>query len=426
MIDEKQVAVASAAAPGERDGWREVRFDEMAQLVNERVDNPAEAGVERYVGLEHLDPESLRIRRWGAPTDVEAQKLRFQPGDIIFGKRRAYQRKVAVADFEGICSAHAMVLRAREENVVKEFLPFFMQSDTFFDRALAISVGSLSPTINWKALAAQKFVVPPKDEQRRIAEILWAADESTERYVTALRALEACEQATMTNLIYKDYSSEAGQLSQQQEQTASKTVQLKEVADVAYGLTVNAARRELLTERPYLRVANVKRGEVALDDIKTIGCTEEDIARFALQKEDVLVVEGHASVDEIGRTALWQDEVEECLHQNHVLRVRCGKQLIPKYLVAYLNSAKGRSYFKRHAKSTSGLNTINSTVLKDIYIPLPEVKEQLLGVALLQRIEYNKRSLGSHISRLGKLKKSLLIKLLTISDTPSAINTNVQ
>jgi len=157
-------------------GWRVVRFDEMAQLVNDRVDNPAEAGVERYVGLEHLDPESLKIRRWGAPTDVEAQKLRFQPGDIIFGKRRAYQRKLAVADFEGICSAHAMVLRAREETVIKEFLPFFMQSETFFDRALSISVGSLSPTINWKTLAGQTFVLPPKDEQHRIADILWTLD----------------------------------------------------------------------------------------------------------------------------------------------------------------------------------------------------------------------------------------------------------
>ena len=156
--------------------WRTVRFGEMADSITDRVDIPAESGVERYVGLEHLDPESLKIRRWGAITDVEATKLRFQPGDIIFGRRRAYQRKVAVADFEGICSAHALVLRAREDVVLKEFLPFFMQSETFFDRALSISVGSLSPTINWKTLAQQEFALPPLDEQRRIAEILWACE----------------------------------------------------------------------------------------------------------------------------------------------------------------------------------------------------------------------------------------------------------
>ena len=78
-------------------GWRRVRFDQLAVNVNDRVDDPKTAGVDRYVGLEHLDPESLRIRRWGTPDDVEATKLRFRAGDIIFGRRRAYQRKLAVA-----------------------------------------------------------------------------------------------------------------------------------------------------------------------------------------------------------------------------------------------------------------------------------------------------------------------------------------
>src|SRR4051812_42201959 len=97
------------------------RFDHLAKQINDRVDKPSESGVERYVGLEHLDANSLRLRRWGEITDVEATKLRFQCGDIIFGKRRVYQRKLAVADFEGICSAHAMVLRARADVALPEF-----------------------------------------------------------------------------------------------------------------------------------------------------------------------------------------------------------------------------------------------------------------------------------------------------------------
>jgi type I restriction enzyme S subunit len=157
-------------------GWTHIRFDQIATQINDRVDNPAEAGVDRYVGLEHLDPDSLRIRRWGEPTDVESTKLRFQPGDIIFGKRRVYQRKVAVADFEGICSAHAMVLRTRPGAVLPDFLPFFMQSDLFMERALSISVGSLSPTINWTALAAEEFLLPPIQEQARLVTAFDAAE----------------------------------------------------------------------------------------------------------------------------------------------------------------------------------------------------------------------------------------------------------
>ena len=84
---------------------RTFRFDEIAIQVKDKIDNPAEADVDRYVGLEHIDPESLKIRRWVETTDVESSKLVLKSGDIIFGKRRAYQRKLAVAEFDGICSA---------------------------------------------------------------------------------------------------------------------------------------------------------------------------------------------------------------------------------------------------------------------------------------------------------------------------------
>ena len=90
------------------------RFDQFAELITSRVD-PGDTTLDRYVGLEHLDPDSLKLRRWGTPSDVVGEKLHFWPGDIIYGKRRAYQRKLAVAEFEGICSAHAMVLRAKPE-----------------------------------------------------------------------------------------------------------------------------------------------------------------------------------------------------------------------------------------------------------------------------------------------------------------------
>lgn len=174
------------------DGWRRVKFGEIASSVTERVDDPSKAGVDRYVGLEHLDPESTIIRRWGSPTDVEASKLRFRPGDVIYGRRRAYQRKLGVADFEGICSAHALVLRAKPSVCLPEFLPYFLQSDTFHQRALDISVGSLSPTINWKTLAVQEFVLPPLDEQRAILPVLQAFD----RAETAYRALPTGELLT--------------------------------------------------------------------------------------------------------------------------------------------------------------------------------------------------------------------------------------
>ncbi len=149
------------------------RFDQMAVQVKCKVE-PAEADVDRYVGLEHIDPESLKIRRWGVPSDVESSKIVFRSGDVIFGKRRAYQRKLAVADFDGICSAHAMVLRPKTDVVLKDFLPFFMQTDAFMERAVKVSVGGLSPTINWDDLAKEEFALPPIEEQHRMVAALKA------------------------------------------------------------------------------------------------------------------------------------------------------------------------------------------------------------------------------------------------------------
>lgn len=182
-------------AEGLKPGWKVWRFDQMATNVNTRIDNPSESGMEHYVGLEHLDADSLKIQRWGTPDDVEATKLMFKKGDIIFGRRRAYQRKLGVAEFEGICSAHAMVLRAKPEVVLPEFLPFFMQSDLFMNRAVEISVGSLSPTINWKTMADQMFALPSIEEQERLTPILVGAEDVANSYWELSNAAKDATQA---------------------------------------------------------------------------------------------------------------------------------------------------------------------------------------------------------------------------------------
>lgn len=170
--------------------WKEVAFGDVIDNVSNRIDDPSKAGVDRYVGLEHLDPGVLTVQRWDSPDRVEAQKLRFEPGDVIFGRRRAYQKKVAVAEFRGICSAHALVLRARPGYIHPDFLPVFLSSDYFLDRATSISVGSLSPTVNWRDLKVQEFALPPFDEQQRIADLLWSLSRHTSDVARQVAAAE--------------------------------------------------------------------------------------------------------------------------------------------------------------------------------------------------------------------------------------------
>lgn len=170
------------------EGWQMVKFGDIAKHISKRVE-PSETDLKIYVGLEHLDPDSLKIKRHGVPADVEGQKLLVKKGQIIFGKRRAYQRKVAVADWDCICSAHAMVLEENSKMVIPGFLPFFMQSDIFMNRAVAISEGSLSPTIKWKVLAEQVFLFPSKNRQLKMLPILSSCNLASLKNDAALESL---------------------------------------------------------------------------------------------------------------------------------------------------------------------------------------------------------------------------------------------
>lgn len=168
--------------------WKSFSFEKIAQKISKTV-QPSEAEVDVYVGLEHLNSSDIHIRRKGSPSDVKGGKLKCSPGDIIFGKRRAYQRKAAIVDFEGICSAHAFVFRANPEVIDPDLFPFFLHSDQFMHRMVDISVGGLSPTINWGDLKHQEFLLPPKDQQAQLTELLWTMDEVIEKELKLLETL---------------------------------------------------------------------------------------------------------------------------------------------------------------------------------------------------------------------------------------------
>lgn len=156
--------------------WKHVAFGDVVTNVNETVRDLVAAGIDRIIAMEHMDPGQLKIRRWGSTEDGTTFTRRVKPRQTLFGKRRAYQRKVAFADFDAICSGDIYTFEAEEAQMLGEFLPFLVQSNEFFDHALDTSAGSLSPRTNWRDLANFEFDLPPLDEQKRIADLLWAVE----------------------------------------------------------------------------------------------------------------------------------------------------------------------------------------------------------------------------------------------------------
>lgn len=165
------------------------RFEQIAINSTEKK-KPVEEDRFTYLGLEHLDSGSLKVTRFGSEVVPIGEKLVMHKGDVLFGKRRAYQKKVAIAPFDGIFSAHGMVLRPREDVIDKSFFPLFISSDYFLDAAIKISVGSLSPTINWRDLKTLEFELPDLATQRKLAETLWSINDTMETYKKLIAATD--------------------------------------------------------------------------------------------------------------------------------------------------------------------------------------------------------------------------------------------
>jgi type I restriction enzyme S subunit len=165
------------------------KFEDIIFNITQKK-KPVEEDKYNYIGLEHLESGNLFISKWGADTAPEGEKIVMKKGDVLFGKRRAYQKKVAISPIDGIFSAHGMVLRPKEDVICKEFLPFFISSETFLNEAIRISVGGLSPTVNWKDIKEIEFDLPPLAEQKVLAEKLWAAYEVKQSYLKMIAATE--------------------------------------------------------------------------------------------------------------------------------------------------------------------------------------------------------------------------------------------
>ena len=157
------------------------KFSEIAYNINQKK-MPEPGDEEMYIGLEHLDSGSLKVKRWGSDVPITGEKLVMKKGDILFGRRNTYLRRAAIAPHDGIFSAHGMIFRPNTAVIDEDYFPFFISSDYFMNAAIRISVGSLSPTVNWKTLKELEFDIPDLESQRKSAELLTAANRLKEAY----------------------------------------------------------------------------------------------------------------------------------------------------------------------------------------------------------------------------------------------------
>lgn len=378
----------------DKSNWKTFRFDEIAQHISERVD-PTNTELELYIGLEHVDAESIHLKRRGSKDQVKGQKLKCYPGDIIFGKRRAYQRKAAVVTEVGLCSAHAFVLRAIPCVIDPKLFPFFLHSDQFMHRAIDISVGGLSPTINWKNLREQEFLLPPKEQQAELAELLWAMDEVLQGYWATKDALTLKKKRTSYDCYY------------------SKDIKKISLGELCVKIQDGShfSPKVIYSENDghrfrYLTSKNIRNSGIEFKEDQYIdeAFHQSIYTRCDTVNGDVLLTKDGASTGAATLNTL----NEEVSLLSSVCLIRANLSLTTnEYLCQYINSDIGHLNLTNQMTGTA-ITRLTLTTLRKIKIPIPERHFQDEIVKKLEVIDRCINSASSSIDHSKSLQKSLI------------------
>lgn len=373
-------------ATAHKAGWTTVAFGDVVRLSMERSSDPESAGFERFVGLEHIEPGDLRIRRWGDIGDGTTFTTVFRPGRVLFGKRRAYQRKVAVADFSGVCSGDIYVLEPNGENLLPEFLPFICQTDAFFEHAVGTSAGSLSPRTNWTSLSGFEFALPPLEEQRRLAGALTSADHVVESLLDVIDRMRITQAAVFSDRVLKAgaTSCDLGDLLRESPQN---------------GCSAPPASRP--TGHWVLALSAISRWGYCHGELKSVDRTQA-MESAVLAKGDLVLSRSNTRAL-VGLTAVFPEDRTDVSYPDTMMRLVVDSGRVDaRYLELCLRAPGCRRQIQSFAAGTSAsMKKINGSNLRKVTVPLIPLARQEVVLKEADRIS---RRISETETRLGEAR----------------------
>lgn len=453
---------------GVPDGWVEVKLGEVWRESRARV-RPNAIAPTRYIGLEHVESGTNRIAAEGRSGDVKSAVAVFSQGGVLYGRLRPYLNKVIRPLFAGVASTEFLVFKETSA-LDNALLMHLLSSSDLVAYANANSAGVNLPRISAERLAEYRFLLAPGPEQHRIVARIKSLFAKLDEGIAALRRAEANLERYRASVLkaavegrlterwrrenppeesgeellgrilaerrkrwdeeqlakfeakgkkppknwkakYREpVAPDPGELPELPEGWCWATVD--QVGNVGSGITKGGKKRDVTRRAvPYLRVANVQRGQLDLGAVKTILASDDEIRRYSLENDDVLFNEG-GDRDKLGRGWVWRGDLSECLHQNHVFRVRPFlRDYSSEFLSHYGNSA-GREWFFRRATQSVNLASINQTVLRSLPVPLPPLREQKHIVRrladALRSVEFAGTELIRQLIRATSLRQSIL------------------
>lgn len=375
--------------------WQQVTFGEVVRNVNETVKDAVAPAIERIIAMEHMNPGDLKIERWGDAANGTTFTRRVRPGQTLFGKRRAYQRKVAYAEFDAICSGDIYTFEADETRMLGEFLPFLVQSNPFFDHALDTSAGSLSPRTHWRELANFAFSLPPRDEQKRIADLLWAVQRDSASRATELVAVDGLIDIWMRDV---------GQID------GAERVMLSDLIEHSIGGVWGTDPGTSEIDVTVIRGTDISiGGEIRPAGAPARSIKESEALSRMLRIGDVLVEKSGGSPDQpVGKVGLVREVAGEMVPSNFVLLLRPDRSRCePTFLFSLLRGMWRHGGFAQYTGKTTNIANLRTKELLAATVRAPGVEHQLQLARQFEALERTRAELSRSVRASASLMTSL-------------------
>ncbi len=385
-----------------KDGWQIVRFGEIAKQCKDSVDrenNP----FERYVEGGHMDTENLRIMRWGEFGDHyvgPAFHRIFRKGQILYGSRRTYLKKVAVANFDGITANTTFVIDPQKPNIlVPGLLPFIMLSEDFTNHSVLNSKGSTNPYINWGDIAKYEFPLPPIKRQQEI-----------------LRVLEKMELISLKNEALIQNGEFLSRLILQKKtyhiDTDKQKVTLSQIATIVNSPVDKKTKKGESSVKlcNYMDAYNNREITSEIDFMRA-SASQNEINKFSLYRGDVVITKDSETPDDIGVPTFIAEDIPDLVCGYHLAILRPNKTVSGKYLSYVLSSSKARHDFAPYAQGITRFG-LSSDAYKTIKIYRPSLEEQNKIYIVLDHLHEILDNLKKQAQRYTRKKRLILQKFL--------------
>ncbi len=373
----------------------------LGDVANERKENcKTNEYNDHIVGLEHLIPQEVTLTQWAENIENTFTKV-FHKGDVLFGRRRAYLKKAAVAPFDGICSGDITVIEAKPNKIIPELLPFIIQNDNLFDFAVEKSAGSLSPRVKWSHLQNYEFELPDLNKQRELAELLWAAEETKQAYK---KLIEKNNLKIQTDFIKDIY--------------LNKNIKKDELGNfVEFIRGVSYKPNDLFEKLNFdintilFRANNIVNGSIDMTDVQYVSKIKVSTMQY-IRSGDILMCASNGSINHLGKTALCLKGSENTTFGAFCQVIRSKGKILPEFLQLYFESPIFRNIVENSACGIN-INNLKTENLSNILVPILNGNDNNYILNLYRyKIKTNK-DIYSCIEKISKFNSKLINQNLT-------------